>query len=194
MKTLWPRTEPLLAEALEPPLTVRRPARPVVVTNAFAVTSSTGRLPVTAARVALAVALLAGWLGVCWRRERGSERRRFGARHVSKFLQIVPGALCAQQHSTLRPPLSSRGTASAAGRRRALPARVQEERFHVRRARSGGPPRLRRAGCRSATGTRGSRAGPDRGQRGRCRRPQTATPRFAGWPQSPPSVIGQSAV
>jgi len=29
METLWPRTEPLPAEALEPPQTVRRPAWPV---------------------------------------------------------------------------------------------------------------------------------------------------------------------
>ena len=29
MKTLWPRTDPLLAEAIEPSLTIRRPAWPV---------------------------------------------------------------------------------------------------------------------------------------------------------------------
>jgi hypothetical protein len=185
MKTLWPRTEPLLAEAIEPPLTVRRPARPAVTADCDT------RLPATAARLALAVALLAGWLGVCWRLKGGSGRRRSGDRHVPKFRQIVPGATCAQHHSTLRPPLSSRTAASAAGRRRAVPARVQEERFHVRRERSGGPPGFRRAGRFGAAGAGRGRAGPERGRR--CR-PQAATAGFAGWPQSPPPVISQSLI
>src|SRR2546421_289243 len=147
------------------------------------------RPPATATRLALAVALLAGWLCVCWRREGGSERRRSEARHVPKFRQIVPGAVCAHHHSTLRPPLSSRGTASAVGRRRAVPARVPEERFHVRRERSGGPPGFRRAGCLGAAGAGRERAGPDRGRRGRCRGPQAATSRGAGWAQSTPPLI-----
>jgi hypothetical protein len=184
MKTLWPRTEPLLAEAHKPPPTVRRSAWPV------ATASCDIRPPATAARTALAVTLLAGWLGVCWRRGGGSRRSQSGVRHVSKFRQIVPGAVCAQHHSTQRLPLSSRGAASAAGRRRAGPARVHEERSHVRRERSGGPPGFRRAGCLGATGAGRGRAGPKRGRRGRCRRPQAATPRFAGRPQSsPPGVI-----
>src|SRR5688500_6052029 len=133
METLWPRTEPLPAEALEPPLTVRRPAWPVATATCDI------RPPATAARMAFALALLAGWLGVCWRRGGGSGRSHSGVRHGPKFRQIVPGAVCAQHHSTQRLPLSSRGAASAVRRRRAVPARVHEERFHVRRERSGGP-------------------------------------------------------
>ena len=184
MKTLWPRTEPLPDEALEPPLTVRRPAWPV------ATATCDTRPPATAVRMALAVALLAGWLGVCWRRGGGSGRPHSGVRHVPKFLQIVPGAVRAQHHSTQRLPLTSRGAASAAGRRRALPARVPEGRFYVRRERSGGPPGLRRAGCRGAAGAGRGRAGPERGRRGRCRhRSQEAAPRFARWPQPAAAVI-----
>jgi hypothetical protein len=76
MKTLWPRTEPLLAEAIEPsrfagtgrgsanpparpsPLTVRRPARP----GASARRDPQPRASVAGA--ALTLALLAGWLRV----------------------------------------------------------------------------------------------------------------------------------
>src|SRR5437867_2319877 len=122
MKTLWPRTEPLLAEAIEPsrfagtgrgsqgsaarpsPLTVRRPARPGVIPPR-AVPFPVGPLPATAARTALAVALLAGWLRVLavWGTNRAMSLR---PRHVQKFRQIVPGADCAQHHSTQRPPLT----------------------------------------------------------------------------------------
>ena len=204
MKTLWPRTEPLLAEAIEParfagtgrgsgspaarpsPLTVRRPARPGVPAHR-AVTSPVGRSPATAARAALALALLAGWLRVlaAWGWNRATS---LPARHVPKFDQIDRGARGARHHSTLRPAPTPR---SAGGRRRAVPARDTRKGFHVRRERSGGPPGLRRAGCRSAAGTRRGRAGPDRGRRGRCDRPQAAAPRFAGWSQSSPSVINR---
>jgi hypothetical protein len=192
MKSLWPRTEPLLAEANEPPLTARRPARPVVIARRTG-TSPVGCLPATA-RLALAVALLAGRLCACGRRRDGYERNRSGDRHVPKFCQIVPGAGCAQTHSTLRPPLCSQEAASAVGRRRAVPARVQEERFYVRRERSGGPPGLRGAGCFGAAGAGRGRAGPDRGRRGRCCRSQASAPRFAGRPQSASPLISQSFV
>src|SRR3954451_5854260 len=103
MKTLWPRTEPLLAEAIEPsrfvgmdcgrgssaarpsPLTVRRPARPGVSAHRDA------RLLATTAGVVLALALLAG-------RRRVSAARGWiraialRARHVPKSAQIDPGA------------------------------------------------------------------------------------------------------
>jgi len=55
--------------------------------------------------MAFALALLAGWLGVCWRRGGGSGRSHSGVRHGPKFRQIVPGAVCAQHHSTQRLPL-----------------------------------------------------------------------------------------
>jgi len=180
MKTLWPRTEPLLAEAIEPSLTIRRPAWPVVTQRAVA--SLAWRLPATAARAALAVALVWGWI-------RAMSLR---ARHVPMFDQIVPGAPCAQKHWTPRPPLRGSCAVSAAGRLRAGPARVPEERFHVRRERSGGPPGFRRTGCRGAAGPRRGRAGPERGRRGRHRCPQAAATWVAGWAQSPPPLIGQS--
>src|SRR5207302_1623399 len=134
MKTLWPRTEPLLAEAIEPsrfagtgrgsgspaarpsPLTVRRPARP------GASARRETRLPATVARATLALALLAGWLLV-WAARGWARATALPARHVPKFDQIDSGADGARHHSTLRPPLSSRRAASAAGRRRAVPAR-----------------------------------------------------------------------
>src|SRR6266542_2303909 len=126
MKTLWPRAEPLLAEAIEPsrfagtgrgsgspvarpsPLTVRRPARPGLSARRET------RRPATAADAALALALLAGWLRVLvtWGWIRATSLR---ARHVPKFDQIDLGAAGAQHHSTLRPPLSSHRVASAAG-------------------------------------------------------------------------------
>ena len=192
MKTLWPRTEPLLAEATEPsrfagtgrgsqrpaarpsPLTVRRPARPGVTARR--------------ARAALAVIVLASWLRVlaAWGRNRATTLR---PRHVQKFRQIVPGAPCAHHHSTQRPPLTH---ASAVGRRRAIRARVPEERSHVRRERSGGPPGLRGAGCRSAAGPGREWAGPDRVRRGRCGRPQAPPPGIPGWPESTSSCGGRS--
>ena len=190
MKTLWPRTEPLLAEATEPsrfagtgrgsespaarpsPLTVRRPARPGV----------SARRPTTA------VIVLASWLCVlaAWGRSRATT---LWPRHVQKFRQIVPGATCAHHHSTQRPPLTP---ASAVGRRRAIRARVPEERFYVRRERSGGPPGLRGTGCRGATRAGRGRAGPDRVRRGRCGRPQATPPGVTGWPQPASSDIGRS--
>jgi hypothetical protein len=204
MKTLRPRTEPLLAEAIEPsrfagtgdgsgspaarpsPLTVRRP-RPEVSARR-AVTLRAGRLPATAAGAALALALLVGWLRVLaasgWVRATSPR-----ARHVPKSDQIVQGADGARHHSTLRPALTS---GSAAGRWRVVPARDTRKGFHVRRDRSGGPPGLRRAGCRGAAGAGRGRAGPDRGRRGRCGSPQAAAPRFAGWSQSSSSVINRA--
>src|SRR5687767_10213258 len=200
MKTLWPRTEPLLAEAIEPsrydgmgrgsgnlvagpsPLTVRRPARPVAPAH------RPRRVPLAAAGATLTLGLLAGWLRVLatggWMRA-----TTLRVRHVPKFDQIDPGAAGAPHHSTLRPPPT---VVSAAGRRRAVPARVPEEGFHVRRDRSGGPPGLRRAGCRVAAGAGRGRAGPERGRRGRCgHRSQAAAPRFARWSQSAPADIGR---
>src|SRR5258707_8617552 len=197
MNTLWPRTEPLLAEAIEPsrfvgtghgsrstaagpsPLTVRRPARPEVPAHRDT------RQAATAAGAVLALALLIGWLRVLvasgW-----SRARPLPARHVPKFDQIDQGAGGAPHHSTLRPPLT---VASAAGRRRAVPARDTRKGFYVRRERSGGPPGLRRAGGHGAAGTGRGRAGPDRGRRGRCCGPQAEAPRFAGWSQSSSSDI-----
>src|SRR2546423_6750847 len=197
MKTLWPRTEPLLAEAIEPsrfagtgrgsgtgaarpsPLTVRRPARPGASAHRDT------RMPATAARAALALALLAGRLRVlaAWGWIRAASLQ---GRHGPKFNQIDRGAGGAPHHSTLRPPWTC---GSAGRRRRAVPARDSRKGFHVRRERSGGPPGLRRTGCRGAAGPGRGRAGPDRGRRGRGSRPQAAAPRVAGWSQSAPSVI-----
>src|ERR1700704_1705541 len=114
MNTLWPRTEPLLAEAIEPsrfagtgrgsrsraarpsPLTVRRPARPGVAAPRDT------RLAATSAGAVLALALLAGWLRVLaasgW-----SRASSLPARHVPKFDQIDQGAGGAPHHSTPRP-------------------------------------------------------------------------------------------
>ncbi|MBW3670527.1 MAG: hypothetical protein KY432_02510, partial [Acidobacteria bacterium] len=74
------------------------------------------------AGAALTLALLAGWLRVLatggWMRA-----TTLRVRHVPKFDQIDPGASGAPHHSTLRPPPTA---VSAAGRRRAVPARVPE--------------------------------------------------------------------
>src|SRR5579872_2682940 len=207
MNTLWPRTEPLLAEVLEParfagtgrgsgshaarpsPLTVRRPARPGVPADR-AVISPTGRSSVTAAGAVLALALVAGWLRALavWGWTRATASR---ARHVPKFDQIDQGAGGARDHSTPRPAPT---TASAGGRRRAAPARDTRKGFHVRRDRSGGPPGLRRAGCRGAAGSRRGRAGPGGGRRGWCHCPQAAASRIAGWPQPAAPVIGRPGI
>jgi hypothetical protein len=203
MKTLWPRTEPLPAEAIEParfagtgrgsggsvarpsPLTVRRPASPAVPAHR-AVTSPPGPSPATAVGAALALALLVGWLRVL--AARGWARATpLPARHVPKFDQIDLGADGAPHHSTPRPAPTT--PVSACGRRRAVWARDTRKGFHVRRDRSGGPPGLRRAGCRSAAGAGRGRAGPGSRRRGRCDHPQAAAPRFAGWSESPSSVI-----
>src|SRR5579884_206416 len=206
MDTLWPRTESLLAEAIEParfagtgrgsgspaarpsPLTVWRPARPGAPVDR-AVTSP-GRSSLTAAGAVLAVALVAGWLRALavwgWMRATSPSDR-----HVPKFDQIDTGADGARDHSTPRPAPT---TASAGGRRRAVPARDTRKGFHVRRDRSGGPPDLRRAGCRGATGAGRGRAGPGGGRRGRCECPQAAASRVAGWPQPAASVVGRPGI
>src|SRR5882672_1942532 len=141
MKTLWPRTEPLLAEAIEPsrfvgtgcgsgspaahppPLTVRRPARPGASAHRDA------RLLAATAGAVLALALLAGW-----RRASAAQgwirAIALRAHHVPKSHQIDPGAGGASNQSTPRPPLCIRRGASAAGRQRAVPARDTRKGFH----------------------------------------------------------------
>src|SRR2546423_7854501 len=200
MKILWPRTEPLLAEATQParfagagrgsespaarpsPMTVRQPVPPA------APAPRETRLPATAAGTVLAVVLLAGWLRVvaaC----RWIRATALPDRHVPKFDQIAQGAGGARHHSAPRPAPTP---TSAGGRWRAVPARSTRKGFHVRRDRSGGPPGLRRAGCRHAAGAGRGRAGPGRGRRGGCGRPQTTAARVAGRPQPAAPVVGRA--
>src|SRR5581483_1634667 len=207
MTILWPRTEPLLAEPMEParfagtgrgtgspaarpsPPTVRRPARPGALADR-AVLSPAGRSSATAAGAVLALALVAGWLRAlaAWGWMRATSPP---ARHVPKFDQIVQGAGGARDHSTPRPAPT---TESAGGRRRAVPARDMRKGFYVRRDRSGGPPGLRRAACHRAAGAGRGRAGPGGGRRGRCHCPQAAASGVTGWPQPAASVISRPRI